>query len=968
MMTISIRIGRTFLVLLPFVASTSFAAPGGVSSPGVWLKADDAGDISIAWKDHSINNNPVEAIADSGEVPWALSAADSAHNFHPYTTGYSANKLFLEADASFVVDDDNQTPLTILTVTRNETFVESTTAARITGLDDFNYGTVSPAREPGISLMGLESDYPGQLEVSLESVENLGFPEFQYSATAIPLSQNVLSHTTIGGANNDQVSFGFNGVVSSSVTDDPVITRGNVLSLGYGALIGSSAFSGDIMEVVWYAEALTLDQLRKANTYLAIKYGIALTGDFVGSNDVTVWSSVKDATYNGSVFGLARDDVSGLHQKVSRSVEDSSLTLSLNNDFTSENDAASRTSNILGDQQYFLAGHNGAAIALQANEISSPYSLRLSREWLVQSSGFNQQVSLKFTLPPLAENNQVFLVRKNSDSDFFSDIELLGEVDSTTGIIENIILNDGDYFTLAITRDSDGDGVVDPEDAFPNDPTETIDTDLDGIGNNADSDDDNDFYSDVDELTAGSDPLDVNDTPADNDNDFISDVTDPDDDNDNVSDIDEIAIGIDPLNEDSDGDGVNDGREVGPDASMPIDSNSDGVLDVNDVFNDSDFDGLSNYLETLLIGSNPISRDSDGDDFRDDEELAVLLIGEDSNGNGIDDAIDARLLSAPDVDIDGIVDFALRDTDGDGTADLMDIDSDADGIEDVNETLQDIDHDGISDLLDPFNALGGGDSDADGIPDVVECCFDTDLNGQPDYTQVDTDGDGLLDRQEAGLIGNDEDVDGYDDLYDADVDFDGVIDNGPDANADGIRDNWVVLDSDGDGLADYRDLDSDNDGISDNDETLYASDFTIDDDNDGIPVQVDVASGEEGGDSDGDGLSDLLECPSGYPFCEDADLDGTPNYMSTDSDGDGILDSIECPVASNCVDTDGDGIPDYADNDNDPSQAPGSNSDLNMASGSKADHMTASTGIGTFGWVWLLAALILLSSARKFKG
>lgn len=53
--------------------------------------------------------------------------------------------------------------------------------------------------------------------------------------------------------------------------------------------------------------------------------------------------------------------------------------------------------------------------------------------------------------------------------------------------------------------DSDGDGVFDTEDAFPLDPTETIDTDNDGIGNNADTDDDNDGVAD----SADAYPLDL---------------------------------------------------------------------------------------------------------------------------------------------------------------------------------------------------------------------------------------------------------------------------------------------------------------------------------------------------------------------------------------------------------------------------------------------------------------------------
>lgn len=44
--------------------------------------------------------------------------------------------------------------------------------------------------------------------------------------------------------------------------------------------------------------------------------------------------------------------------------------------------------------------------------------------------------------------------------------------------------------------DSDGDGVIDSQDAFPNDPTETVDSDGDGVGNNAD-----DFPNDASETT-----------------------------------------------------------------------------------------------------------------------------------------------------------------------------------------------------------------------------------------------------------------------------------------------------------------------------------------------------------------------------------------------------------------------------------------------------------------------------------
>lgn len=63
--------------------------------------------------------------------------------------------------------------------------------------------------------------------------------------------------------------------------------------------------------------------------------------------------------------------------------------------------------------------------------------------------------------------------------------------------------------------DLDADGCLDDNDAFPANALECFDTDGDGIGNNADSDDDGDEWTDADEERAGTDPLDSSDTPVD---------------------------------------------------------------------------------------------------------------------------------------------------------------------------------------------------------------------------------------------------------------------------------------------------------------------------------------------------------------------------------------------------------------------------------------------------------------------
>ena len=62
--------------------------------------------------------------------------------------------------------------------------------------------------------------------------------------------------------------------------------------------------------------------------------------------------------------------------------------------------------------------------------------------------------------------------------------------------------------------DSDLDGVGDSSDAFPQDPTEQVDSEGDGIGNNQDLDDDNDGWFDSLELELGLDPLKSSNCPT----------------------------------------------------------------------------------------------------------------------------------------------------------------------------------------------------------------------------------------------------------------------------------------------------------------------------------------------------------------------------------------------------------------------------------------------------------------------
>ncbi len=171
--------------------------------------------------------------------------------------------------------------------------------------------------------------------------------------------------------------------------------------------------------------------------------------------------------------------------------------------------------------------------------------------------------------------------------------------------------------------DTDGDGVPDERDAFPDDPDEWLDSDNDGIGNNADPDDDNDGMPDIWELQY-SPPLNplFNDAQLDPDDDLSVNLA-------------EYQEGTDPTRApldnqtDSDGDGIPDYLDRFPnDPNEWLDHDNDGIGNnadpdddndgmpdeweranglqqyVNDALNDPDKDLIAN-IDEYLNGTNP---------------------------------------------------------------------------------------------------------------------------------------------------------------------------------------------------------------------------------------------------------------------------------------------------------------------------------------------------------------------------
>jgi cysteine-rich repeat protein len=351
-------------------------------------------------------------------------------------------------------------------------------------------------------------------------------------------------------------------------------------------------------------------------------------------------------------------------------------------------------------------------------------------------------------------------------------------------------------------------------------------------------------------------------------------------------------------------------------------SDTSSIIQVESTNNtdNSDTDGLSDFEEECVVGSNPAVDDTDGDGIPDDVETLV----------------------------NGGTPQSPTDSDGDGIINPLDPDDDGDGIPTANE---DTNGDG-----DPTN----DDTDGDGIPDYLDVCGDGRASSPPIEACDDgntINGDGCSDTCTVESGYTCPPAGACNDIDECAQGTDNCDANATCTNTPGSFTCACNFGYSGDGTTCTAD-DSDGDGTDDVVECTTPGNCE-DTDGDGVPDYLDVCGDgiasvpaneacDDGNAVNGDGCSDtcMIEpgftCPAAGP-CSDIDecAMGTDNCDANatctntvgsftcacdfgytgdgvtcslaDTDGDGIDDLTECTDPSNCEDTDGDGIPDYQD-------------------------------------------------------
>ena len=365
--------------------------PGGVQSDmQLWLKGDvgtntqvDGNDV-ISWADQSSNGYSADADVNSTDDP---TFTENAINFNPgvnfdgtYTDPYSDglhlgdDYIFAEKDGLhvFVVCDPDISP-----TTDKHVFDFGLAANGGYGMiySDNDYGMYTNNTFGGTNteLFHSSGDAPALVEFKVDFDDAQEFYRnnilLNSTAVTIPdLDQSKVNEAAVYGP-----------LTGTGSTNGPV-SIGRKSASVYLDQNGGRLFAGRISEVLVYTDTLSSIEKQKINSYLAIKYGIALNHNYISSAE-SIKKDISDG-YANDIAGIGIDNCSGLHQKQSKSVESDAIitvgkgTIASTNDQNPNTVGTDGTYLIWGNDDGGVTSWNASAVNIPGTDLS-----RIDRIW-----------------------------------------------------------------------------------------------------------------------------------------------------------------------------------------------------------------------------------------------------------------------------------------------------------------------------------------------------------------------------------------------------------------------------------------------------------------------------------------------------------------------------------------------------------------------------------------------------------
>ncbi|WP_176723315.1 T9SS type A sorting domain-containing protein [Roseivirga misakiensis] len=445
--------------------------PGGVNTNiGIWLRGDlevfsDAGSTAAVdeddvqqWNDQSSPATNVSEVDGGGGSPIPPVFRDQEINFNPalfISDQNTTNNSYLETAASANNISGDMTLIAIFETAQNQG-----TNDEIDNSPSFIGSEVDGATDDyGLGM------YQGEIVFNAANTNTFT----ARSTTTYNDSEPYIATGTRVQAASGAVNLYVNSLnVGTGTSDNTALDAADTWAIGNQSSYQNGAqFQGNIAEILVFSSVLTGEELARAESYLAIKYGITRSddndadatanevisgsireGDYVAADGDIIWDyAARSATYFNDIAGIGRDDLSCLDQIQSKSENDDAIV-----------DVA--ISSWDNNDSWFVWGNDNAELEATRNrERPDGINSRLNREWQAQETGTVGTVSVTFDLDdvtgtPTGDNN-LNLVRMmvSTNDDFSTGVTLIeptaiDAVNNTVTFDYDFTSGEGFYYTL----------------------------------------------------------------------------------------------------------------------------------------------------------------------------------------------------------------------------------------------------------------------------------------------------------------------------------------------------------------------------------------------------------------------------------------------------------------------------------------------------------------------------------------
>jgi hypothetical protein len=369
-------------------------APGGVSANlQLWLKAG-TGATSSTWQDQSGNGN---------------NATQATTSAQPAVT---ANQINFNPALVFNGSTD---------------YMDMTTNLGLTGTADCAVYCVLQQAGSGLQVFfGTKAGTSNDLQLYTTPgngtiVDYWGTGTVMQGATALPAGTTYISGHEKAGTGANQATIYLDGNVDKTGTIALSMGTGN-RRIGASAAGGAVVYytQGDIAEIVAYNSALTSAQRSQLQSYLSFKYGFPPpTGaGFVASTGAAFWT--YNATYAYDIFGIGRDDGSGLSLSSSNSINTGSGN---GTGQSGKGNIVLSNPSALNNLDFIVLGDNGGSLAEQTTNLptGTPVGVeRVGRQWQINhTNATGTTVTLTFNTTGLTTGSSVtdFALLTDNDGD-----------------------------------------------------------------------------------------------------------------------------------------------------------------------------------------------------------------------------------------------------------------------------------------------------------------------------------------------------------------------------------------------------------------------------------------------------------------------------------------------------------------------------------------------------------------------